>query len=333
VPADTHPRAVRRFVIVALVLPAMLAVIGAGIQLALLPRMPETIAVHWSGGRPDGFAPAWTQPLATIGLGFGVAALIALTTLPGLRRGHGGVTYRLMGAAAAASSALLVVAFTSTFAMQAGEADAAAAPSVWAPLLGSLIAGAVVGIAAWLVQPADEGIRGETAAARALELGPSERAVWLRTVTIAPAAALGIAAAVAVLIVSAVFAWVAGAPLGAAWTLTVVAAVLLVAAATTLGFRVGVDESGLRVESVLGVPRFRVPLDQIRSAACVEIDPMGEFGGWGLRVSVDGRFGVVLRRGTAIEVTRRTGRRFVVTVDDAATGAALLEALVDRVRT
>ena len=57
---------------------------------------------------------------------------------------------------------------------------------------------------------------------------------------------------------------------------------------------------------------------------------MGEFGGWGLRLSVEGRFGVVLRQGEAIEVTRANGRRFLVTVDDAATGAALLQALIAR---
>ncbi|MNY73206.1 hypothetical protein D3C86_2119390 [compost metagenome] len=57
---------------------------------------------------------------------------------------------------------------------------------------------------------------------------------------------------------------------------------------------------------------------------------MGEFGGWGLRLSTDRRFGVVLRSGEAIEVLRRSGKRFVVTVEDAATGAALLEALVER---
>jgi hypothetical protein len=38
----------------------------------------------------------------------------------------------------------------------------------------------------------------------------------------------------------------------------------------------------------------------------------------------------VLRRGDAIEVALRNDRRFAVTVDDAATGAALLNGLVAR---
>jgi len=59
------------------------------------------------------------------------------------------------------------------------------------------------------------------------------------------------------------------------------------------------------------------------------VDPMGQFGGWGLRWGPAG-FGVVLRTGEGIEVRRRSGKTLTVTVDDAATGAALLNALVAR---
>jgi len=58
-----------------------------------------------------------------------------------------------------------------------------------------------------------------------------------------------------------------------------------------------------------------------------------EFGGWGVRTSVaTGATGVVLRSGEAIEIHRTGGRRFLVTVDDAATGAALLATLAERDR-
>ncbi len=40
------------------------------------------------------------------------------------------------------------------------------------------------------------------------------------------------------------------------------------------------------------------------------------------------RSGIVLRRGPAVEITFKSGRLFAVTVDDAATGAALLNGLV-----
>ena len=93
------------------------------------------------------------------------------------------------------------------------------------------------------------------------------------------------------------------------------------------------DESGLTVASVAGFPRFRVPLDEIAAARSTTIEPMGDFGGWGIRSGLDGRFGVVLRRGPAHEVERTNGRRFVVTVAGADTAAALLQALVERART
>jgi hypothetical protein len=50
-------------------------------------------------------------------------------------------------------------------------------------------------------------------------------------------------------------------------------------------------------------------------------------------VRVGGGVGYVVRTGEGIEVERTSGRRFVVTVDDAATGAALLTTLADRART
>ena len=43
---------------------------------------------------------------------------------------------------------------------------------------------------------------------------------------------------------------------------------------------------------------------------------------------VVGRASVVLRSGPALRLTRRDGRTFLVTVDDAATGAALLNDLI-----
>lgn len=325
--------ALRRFRLVAIWLPLALTAIGVAVQLALLSAVPATIAVHWNAaGEPNGFAPAWTQPLLTLLLGFGLPLLMALTSLPGLRRGDGGTTYRLMGATAAAISALTTVAFTWTFAMQAGLDSAASAPSVWAALGVSLAAGLVTGVAGWFLQPRTTAGSDAPQASVALTLAPTERALWMRSIAMRPGAAIAITAAVLLIGVAAGVAWVTGAPVALAWSLTALTLVLLVLAATTVAFHVRVDDSGLHVESVLGIPRFHVPLAEIESAARAEVDPMGEFGGWGLRLSTGRRFGVVLRAGEAIEVWRRSGKRFVVTVDDAQTGAALLEALVERAR-
>ncbi|MFL1430121.1 MULTISPECIES: hypothetical protein [unclassified Nocardiopsis] len=51
------------------------------------------------------------------------------------------------------------------------------------------------------------------------------------------------------------------------------------------------------------------------------------------RLRRGGRVGLVLRRGEALMVERSGGRSFVVTVDDAATAAALLNTMAERART
>jgi hypothetical protein len=328
---DRSDRVVRRFVLVAVWLPVLLVAVGVAVQLALLPQAPSTVAVHWNtAGEADRFAPAWTQPLMTAVFGLGIPLLIALTSLPGLRRGEQGATYRLMGATAAATSALTTVAFTVTFAMQAGLDGAGDAPTVWVALVAALAAAALVGVGAWYLQPHQQAAHDTPAPATPLALAAGERAVWVRAAAMTLGGAIAIVAAVLTVAVAAVASWVTGAEPLLAGLLTGIALLLLVFAATTLAFHVRVDDTGLHVDSVLGVPRFHVPLTDVISAARVEVNPMGEFGGWGLRLSSGRRFGVVLRTGEAIEVLRRSGKRFVVTVDDAGTGAALLEALVER---
>ncbi|KJL44813.1 DUF1648 domain-containing protein [Microbacterium trichothecenolyticum] len=331
-PADRSDLVVRRFVLVAVWLPVALVALAVGVQLLLLPQVPSTVAVHWNAaGEADGFAPAWTQPLMTVGFGLGVPFLIAATTMPGLRRGERGATYRLMGATAAATCALTTVAFTVTFAMQAGLDSADDAPAVWAALAAALAAAALIGVAAWLVQPQQQTAHAAPVPGAPLALAANEHAVWVRATAMNTGGAIAIVTAVLAVAVAAAVAWLTGAEPLVAWLVTGIALLLLVLAATTLAFHVRVDDTGLHVDSVLGIPRFHVPLADVVSAARVEVNPMGEFGGWGLRLSTGRRFGVVLRTGEAIEVLRRSGKRFVVTVDDAGTGAALLEALVARV--
>src|SRR5688572_8293903 len=133
-----------------------------------MPYVPATIAVHWNAaGEPDRFAPAWTRPLATVLFGAGIPVLIALASLPGLRRGDRGVTYRFMGAVAAATAALVTVAFTWTFVMQAGAAPAAVGGPVWPAVLACIAAGAIVGTVAWFLQPAEEWARPDSPASAA----------------------------------------------------------------------------------------------------------------------------------------------------------------------
>jgi len=327
---DRSSLAVRRFVWCAIVAPVVLTTVAVVWQLIVLPTVPNTIAVHWdAAGAPNGFAPAWVQPVATAALGLGIPLLIALTSLPGLRRGDRGASYRLMGALAPALSALVAVLMTGTFLGQDGLADAADAPSVVPVLVAAFGAALAVGVLAWFVQPAEPPLRAGVDTAHPLALAPGERAVWFGSATIGRAAITAITIACLVVSGAAIVLWISG-EAAAAWIATAVAVVLIALAIMTTAFRVRIDDDGLTVVSVAGVPRFHVPLGDIAAVAVRDVNPMGEFGGWGMR-SAPGRFGVVMRTGPALDVERRSGRRFVVTLDDdAVTAGSLLEALRTR---
>ena len=322
--------AVSRFVLVALVVPGVLTLASLAVQLVVLPQVPATIAIHWgASGQPDGFGPAWTQPLITVLVGFGIPLLLALTSLPGLRRGDRGPSYRLMGAVAAAVAALAAVLFAWTLIAQIGLADAQAAPSVLPAILWGFTAAVAVGVGAWFVQPDEPAHNTTTVPAGGLDLAPGERAVWFGSASMSRAATIGIGATCLAMSTAALVSWFAGAPMAVALILGGVAVLLIVVALTTTTFRVRVDADGLTAVGPAGFPRFAVPLSDVRCVAVTEVNPLGEFGGYGLRWTPGG-FGVVLRRGPAIDVTRTSGKRFVVTVEDAARGAALLEAFAQR---
>lgn len=323
--------AVRRLVLVALVYPAIVVAAAVTVQLVLLPSMPDTVAVHWNAaGVADGFAPAWLTPVLTAVLGYGIPLLIALTSLPGLRRGDRGPTYRFMGAVGAAVSTLVAMLMTWTYAAQAGAGGHDAVVGIWPVLIVSFAVSALVGVIAWFIQPANRRDPAEPAPARPLDLAAGEQAVWLRTASLRTAGAVTLTGMSIILVLVAIGCWFTGAPAELVWILAGVALLVSVIAAMTVAFRVRVDAVGLHVVSVAGLPRFAVPIADVSSASAVEVNAMGEFGGWGLRKALDGRFGVILRSGPAIEVARTNGRRFVVTVDDAATGAALLETFARR---
>jgi hypothetical protein len=162
-----------------------------------------------------------------------------------------------------------------------------------------------------------------------LPLGTDEHATWVRTVEM-PALpwAMGIGVGLAVLLGA--LALLAGRTVG--WV-TVVTLVLATALMVLLGrWTITVDHSGLTARSVLPRPRTEVPLDEVESAEVIDVQPFAQFGGWGYRIAASGRVGIVVRRGEGILVHRTGGRQLVVTVDDAATGAALLNTLADRAR-
>ena len=324
---DREQRSERRvIVLVGLVLPLVVIAASVALMIAWLPRLPDPVATHWGpSGEPDGLGSPWMAIglLAVIGVVF--SALMTYTALRAVARGAEPASVRLTVVFSPVFAVLLSVIIAGTLGMQVDLDDATEAGGVFWILLAAAAAAAVTGVLTWLALPSRGSNAPTPTPEPAVTLEPGERAVWTRTVS-APRQVLTVPVAVGVLGLVPVFLdpemWWSSALL---ILLAGLIALLLVA-------RVTVDSSGLVVRSLLGFRMLRVRLADIVSAASVEVDPIAEFGGWGIRFDSRGRRGVVLASGPAIQVERRSGAAVVVTVDDAATAAALLNGLVARGR-
>lgn len=322
---------------VGLIAPIVVAVIGAVAQAAAIPALPDPVAVHWGvSGTPDGFGPVWLPAVLTAVIGIllpvVVSAAVLLQRSVDPRWKDRGASYRFLGAVSLGATVFVVTLITSATLLQIGVADAADAPAIWPSMAAALVAAGVAGVVAWRLLPAGTPpAPGSTEADPApLPLGDSEQAVWMRTVTMSRVGLIVLVAAAVVMAGMTVLMFSMGSG-AAAWIVLGTTALVVVLAATTVSYRVTVDESGLAVRSIAGLPRFFVPLSVIRGVEVTVVEPMLDFGGWGWRWR-PGRFGVVLRGGEALEVTKDGGRTFVVTVDDAATAASLLASLAARAR-
>ncbi len=305
-----------------------LAVAGAAAAqvLAWRDRLPDPVAVHWGPDGADGFGSVTV--LLALPLGVIVPAFALGMWALGTFLGHTALTRRLAAATSVWNGVFLSGVTLTTAWVQLDLPDAARAGDVATGMLVSLAVASGLAFVAGRLTPGDRPQPSSTpvpADAVRLPLGTHERASWAGT-----ASQAGTWLLVATVLASvALVGWATR-----EWVFT--AAFVALLGLPVLAFTqwtVTVDHRGLTAVARLGWPRQHVPLDEVESAGVRAVRPFGEFGGWGLRTSVkDGATGVVLRSGPAIEVHRTGGRRFVVTVDDAETGAALLNALAARSR-
>lgn len=302
--------------------------IGIGIVLPLIalaaflvvmwPDLPQVVATHWDPqGRADSFVVlgmrVWLTPVLLAVCTWGLLS-IAVAHVP-----QGGPGGRWLRALPAGAAWFVVGLACSTLLPQRGLVDAQEAPFSLTWLLAGLIAG-LVGF--WLIALVAPDTARITTHALTFEDESIDRdrpasVVW-RSSARPPKlgyvllALLGLLAAAAAVHVR----WVVAAVL----LLTV-----LVAAAFT-SFRVSVDDQAVRVRGTFfGVPRFAVALSTIRRAEVVDVKPL-HWGGWGLRYRSTG-IGVVTRGGPALRLVRTDDTEVVLTVDDAASAAAILNAL------
>ncbi len=316
----------RRSLTGAIVTVAGLAVVGAAAITVWSWRaeLPDPVASHWgAAGRPDGFTSLAPLVAWTLGLGAALVILFGATTW-GL--GQTAVIRRIAAAATIWSALFLSIVVVGSLEIQRGLTDARQAGGVDGVLLiaflGSLLPAAVTAavVPGDPPRPTSEAVPADAPRVRLIE---GERAVWISR--IASPAAFVVAIPVGLL-------FIVLAVITRAWGMLVAPTVIALVLVALSAFVVRVDRDGLTVRSAIGWPRYRVPLDELVRAGVTQVAPMRDFGGWGWRVGRGGRVGIVLRKGEALEVIRTGGRSLVITLDDAATAAGLLNALADRAR-
>ncbi|BDZ38957.1 DUF1648 domain-containing protein [Microbacterium suwonense] len=323
------------FLRVGLIAPLALLVAAAVVIVAWMPELPDPMAIHWGEEGVNGYAPKWAYIALGLGIGVAVVVLTAVFAMVAHRLPQSSVrpavgpwspTARFMGALNLGLGALIATIAVAGAWIQRGLSDAADAPGIGIPTLIGFVLMAVLTALGWFLQPRSPETEAEQPApAGSIPLATTERAAWFGTATMARSGVIVLISALTLLAAMTVFFLAAGED--GSWILLIVTAVMAVLIGTMVVFRVRVNGEGLRVRSLLGWPNSRIPLDRIEKVETVQLDPFREFGGWGWRLALDGRRGVVLRAGEALQVTRTDGRVFVVTVDGASAAAATLDTL------
>ncbi|MFB6893097.1 DUF1648 domain-containing protein, partial [Kitasatospora sp. NPDC056327] len=288
-----------------------------GLPWAARERLPEPLATHWDGTRPDG-----SMSLPAAALSPAVIWLLAVAAAAVARRRGGAQARGLAAAGLGFGGALLTGAQASIVSANLDRPGWQEAGPMGAEVALVVAVAIGAGLLAWrLALRGGPGPRVVTAAdGPRLELPDGRRAVWLsRTANpwlglLAAVAGVGTAGcAVAGFAGLGGPAWAAAAPLG----------IVALAGTVCSSVQARVSERGLTVTfGPLGVPSRHWSPAEIAGARAERRTP-AQVGGWGYRLSGLGTT-VMLRGGECLVVTPRRGADFAVSVDDAERGAALL---------
>lgn len=310
----------RRILIIGGVLPVALAITAAITALTWLPDLPDPIATHWGPGGPDGYGSPLAIVLMLLALTIGFAAF----AVTGSWRGGDNLvgSQKLLVVTSPWFSVFIGTTLVGSLYVQRGLTDASTVPDIGPVVILALILSAIVGVAAWFALPPASPVP-LAPSADPMPVNDGERIAWSRTVVMPPRGlwliGIGATATLAGLIVTVVA--------GSYWPIALACFVVIVALlAVMVAWRVTIDHRGLHVRSAVGWPNIVIPVSDIESVRAIHVNPFAEFGGWGYRWDTANRMGVVVRAGDAIEVERMSGKRFVVTVPDAVTGASVLSA-------
>lgn len=312
-----HATARRAAIIAAVWIPLAIVVASEAVIVAVGSTGSAQLIVRWS---PDErLGPWWTYAVLVAAAGLPVIALIGFFVVRA-RRMAGMNTW----------IPAVAVGITVFHAVGMGVGAVVLNSSPLAPTL-PLVLGAALAIAGavvtWLLLPQEAPSLDQAAAAPALPIRAGEVAGWTGRVEL-PSWFIALVTAIAsVLVAVGVMLILTVGP--GLWIVFIAPALMFAALLTTSQFVVSAGPRGFLVRSTLGWPRLRIPAAELAKAGTITVDPLADFGGWGIRWVIGpdrrGRWGVVTRRGTGLEVFRRDGRSIVVTLDDAGTAATVLE--------
>ncbi|HLS15553.1 MAG TPA: DUF1648 domain-containing protein [Beutenbergiaceae bacterium] len=323
--ADRSPLPHRgRALVLGVVLPLIMLAGATALFLLWQDRMPQEVVLHWGTSGPTRFGSP-TEHLLGVLIIAGLTLLI--TGVLSLALGRSAMARRMTVGTSAGIAAFYAGLLLATGYAHLDATDPSQVPAPGDGLALAAVAALAIGAAAAMAAGADPdqpAQRAVPADAARLELPADAAAVWIKQ-TQYTTRWIPVTIVVATVVPGVVLALVTD-----AWWLASLFALIALSLVAFGSFQIRVDASGLTARGVVGWPRQHVPLNEVERADVVHIDPFGEFGGWGLRTSVDGRTGVVTRKGEAIQVQRTGGRTFVATVDDAERGAALLNTLAER---
>ncbi|MEU8961852.1 DUF1648 domain-containing protein [Streptomyces sp. NPDC048491] len=309
------------------VLPFLLALaVDLTLYALLRDRLPDPLASHFTAnGSSDGTQSRGSTLLFACVLHLGLGALWAVLMAAGQ---HGVRRLRWLNAAGFATAGFVGHLLAATLLANADATDPARVRlPLWQLAAGVGVAALAAALGRLLPVPspvpaAMSPAGPSSGGAPHLDLAEGELAGWMRR---APSRVL-LGCGAVLLVAGSVLLYVGG------WSSAVGA---LFGAVVCLAFScpyVTVDRRGLTARpTVLPWPRIRIPLSDVTRAVSRDIKVAAEYGGWGYRMR-PGRSGLMLRSGEAIVIRRTDGREFAVTVDDAGTAAALLNALVLRER-
>ena len=324
-PPRRPPSRRRRAILIPMVVAACFSAGSALAVWMIRDELPAQIAVHWgANGRADGF----TDLTGVIATGTALSLLLPLGMI-----GLGAVLreeHRMSGVAAGLGSfiatLMALVAYAQRGSASAGDASPGLGLGVGAGV------GIGVGLLTWLVTRTP---RGEAVALTAplhdetSQPETGDRIAWTgRTTT-----GRMIWIVLPILLIPAGSMAIMFAAQGH-WSAAIVALVLAVLGAVSIlatHSRVIIDFRGVRVLG-LGIIRWvSLPLSALEGATSITACPLGDFGGWGRRISLDGTMdGFVTAEGPALRIARVEGKPLVITLRDAETAATALNTLIQR---